>query len=102
MLPDFFFCSLFPVQQTTSGIGHREVGFFGSAANTLNVRNNNNNNTGGQTSKRLGGIIGCKNKTFSWHLNRFPDGGNLGSTVQCRGEAPPLYCTLTLIAMQGY
>ena len=23
MLPDFFFCSLFPVQQTTSGIGHR-------------------------------------------------------------------------------
>ena len=22
-LPDFFFCSLFPVQQTTSGIGHR-------------------------------------------------------------------------------
>ena len=25
MLPDFFFCSLFPVQQTTSGIGHRVV-----------------------------------------------------------------------------
>ena len=23
MLPEFFFCSLFPVQQTTSGIGHR-------------------------------------------------------------------------------
>ena len=23
MLPDFFFCSLFPVQQTTSGIGYR-------------------------------------------------------------------------------
>ena len=23
MLPDFFFCSLFPIQQTTSGIGHR-------------------------------------------------------------------------------
>ena len=23
MLPDFFFCSLFPVQQTTSVIGHR-------------------------------------------------------------------------------
>ena len=23
MLPDFLFCSLFPVQQTTSGIGHR-------------------------------------------------------------------------------
>ena len=23
MLPDFFFSSLFPLQQTTSGIGHR-------------------------------------------------------------------------------
>ena len=23
MLPDFLFCSFFPVQQTTSGIGHR-------------------------------------------------------------------------------
>ena len=30
-LPDFFFCSLFPVQQTTSGL----------ATNTLNVKNNN-------------------------------------------------------------
>ena len=28
MLPDFFFCSLFPVQQTTSGIGHRVKLFF--------------------------------------------------------------------------
>ena len=28
MLPDFFFCSLFPVQQTTSGIGHRVKRFF--------------------------------------------------------------------------
>ena len=45
MLPDFFFCSLFPVQQTTSGIGHRvKSSFFGLATNTLNVRNNNNNN----------------------------------------------------------
>ena len=46
MLPDFFFCSLFPVQQTTSGIGHRvkySGSFFGLATNTLNVRNNNNN-----------------------------------------------------------
>ena len=25
MLPDILFCSLFPVQQTTSGIGHRVV-----------------------------------------------------------------------------
>ena len=29
MLPDFFFCSLFPVQQTTIGIGHRVKYFFG-------------------------------------------------------------------------
>ena len=40
MLPDFLFCSLFPVQQTTSGIGHRVKyrRFFGLATNTLNVR----------------------------------------------------------------
>ena len=38
-------------------------------------------------STRLGGIIGCKNKASSWHLNGFPDGSNIGSTVQCRGEA---------------
>ena len=30
-------------------------------------------------SKRLGGIIGWKYKTSSWHLNRFPDGSNIGS-----------------------
>ena len=35
---------------------------------------------------KLGGIIGCKDKTSSWHLNGFPDGSNIGSTVQCRGE----------------
>ena len=40
MLPDFSFCYIFPVQQTTSGIG-RKVVFFGLATNTLNVRNNN-------------------------------------------------------------
>ena len=28
MLPDFFSCSLFPVQQTTSGIGNRIKYFF--------------------------------------------------------------------------
>ena len=38
-------------------------------------------------SKRLGGIKGCKYKTSSWHLNRFPDADNIGSTVYCRGEA---------------
>ena len=35
--------------------------------------------------KRLGGIKGYKYKT-SWHLNRFPDADNIGSTVKCRGE----------------
>ena len=40
-LPDFPFCSLFPFQQTTSGIGHR-VKLFLWVVNqyTLNVRNN--------------------------------------------------------------
>ena len=36
---------------------------------------------GGKMSKRLGGIIGCKYKTSSWHLKGFPDGSNIGSTV---------------------
>ena len=44
MPSDFFFCSLFPVQQTTNGIGHRQVVFVGLTTNTLNGRNNNNNN----------------------------------------------------------
>ena len=38
-------------------------------------------------SKRLGEIEACKYKTSSWHLNGFPDGNNIGSTVKCRGEA---------------
>ena len=37
---------------------------------------------GGEMSKHLvGGIKGCRNKTSSWHLNGFPDGNNIGSTV---------------------
>ena len=36
---------------------------------------------GGEMSKRLGGIKGCKYKTSSWHSNRFPDADNVGSTV---------------------
>ena len=35
----------------------------------------------GKMSKRLGGIIGCKDKASSWHLNGFSDGSNIGSTV---------------------
>ena len=38
-------------------------------------------------SKRLGGIIGCKYKTSSWHLNGFPY-SNIGSTVYNIGEKP--------------
>ena len=36
---------------------------------------------GEKMSKRLGGIKGCKYKTSSWHLNRFPDAKNIGSTL---------------------
>ena len=36
---------------------------------------------GENMSKRLGGIIGCKDKTSSWHLNEFPYGSNIESTV---------------------
>ena len=43
-----FFCSLFPVQQTTNGIGHRVKygSFFGLATNTLIIRNSNNSEGG--------------------------------------------------------
>ena len=34
-----------------------------------------------QNVKRLGRIKGCKYKTSPWHLNGFPDGNNIGSTV---------------------
>ena len=40
--------------------------------------------SGGKMSKRLGGIIGCKDKIASWHLNGFPDDNTvtlIGSTV---------------------
>ena len=36
---------------------------------------------GGKMSKRLGEIKGCKYKISSWHLDRFPDADNIGSTV---------------------
>ena len=34
------------------------------------------------------------------YLIGFPEGSSIGSTIECRGSNPPLYCTLTLIAMQ--
>ena len=46
MLPDFF-CSLFPVQQTTSGIGHQYA---------ENVRNNNFSPITGGCSEGLGAL----------------------------------------------
>ena len=57
-------------------------------------------------SKRLGGIIGCKDKTSSWHLNGFPSGiiVTLGQQYNI-GEKPTviLYTyILTLVAMQGH
>ena len=36
---------------------------------------------GGGVSKRLDGIIGCKDKTSSWHLIGFPVGSNIGSEI---------------------
>ena len=37
---------------------------------------------GEKMSKHLGGTIGCKDKTSSWHLIGLPNnGGNIGSTV---------------------
>ena len=49
MLPEFFFCSLFPVQQTTSGSGHRVKKKFFRVGNQYaecekQQHNNNNNN----------------------------------------------------------
>ena len=53
--------------------------------------------SGRKMSKRLvGGIIGCKYKTSSWHLNGLPDGRNIdwvNSTIP--GRNPPLCCKLT-------
>ena len=44
-------------------------------------------------SKRLGGIIGCKYKTSSWHLNGFPYGSNIGSTVNIGEKPTVILCT---------
>ena len=44
MLPDFLFCSLFPVQQTTSGISHRVKQFFRVGNQYAECRNNDREN----------------------------------------------------------
>ena len=45
----------------------------------------------------------ANNKTSSWHLNGFPDGNNTDwvNSIMSRRRLP-LYCTFTLIAMQGH
>ena len=53
-------------------------------------------------NRLVGGIIGCKDKTSSLHLNGFPYGSNTLANSIIPGGKPPLYCTLTLIAMQGH
>ena len=44
-----------------------------------------------KTFTRVGGIIGYKDKMFSWPLIGFPDGTNIGSTVSCQGETHRYY-----------
>ena len=39
-------------------------------------------------SKRLGGIIGCKDQTSSWHLIEFPHGSNIEQILSSRGKPP--------------
>ena len=31
--------------------------------------------------EKLDDIIGCRDETASWHLNGFPNGSNIGSTL---------------------
>ena len=54
------------------------------SVNVKKTRKQENKKTttqGKKKSKRLVGIIGCKDETFSWHSNGFPDCSNIGSTV---------------------
>ena len=47
-------------------------------------------------SKRLGGIIVCKEKTSSWYLNGFPDGGrNIADQQYNVGEKPTVILLYT-------
>ena len=58
----------------------------------------------GKMSKRSGGIIGCEDKTSSWHLIGFPIMVvTLRQQYHVREKPTVLYCTLlTSIAMQGH
>ena len=57
---------------------------------------------GVKMSKRLGGIKGCKYKIFSWHLNGFPDGNNIGSTKYNVGEKPTVMLYTTTVLSTSY
>ena len=35
-----------------------------------------------------GNIVGCKDKNHLWHVNGFPNGSSIGSTVYNIGEKP--------------
>ena len=48
-------------------------------------------------SKRLGGIIGCKYKTSSWHLNGFPMVVTLLGQQYNTGEKPTVIMLYTYI-----
>ena len=51
-------------------------------------------------SKRLGGIIGCKDKTSSWHLIGFLDGSNLGQLYHV-GEKPTVILYTSINRHEG-
>ena len=72
------------------GVQKAKNGDLGTIVFTANLKKNQNAPRpsehppvrGERMSKRLSEIKGaCKYKTSSWHLNGFPDGNNIGSTV---------------------
>ena len=72
----------------TDTVKYSGVLIFVKSSHTIHLKKNQNAPRpehppvrGEKMSKRLGGIKGCKYKTSSWHLNGFPDGNNIGSTV---------------------
>ena len=57
------------------GLGYRSFKLWGSEKKNLNAsRPPEHTSVRGKMSKHLSGIIDCKDKTSSWHLNGFPDG----------------------------
>ena len=48
-------------------------------------------------TKHFGDIVDCKDKTSSWHLKGFPDGSNIGSTVNVGEKSTVRYILYTYI-----